>query len=215
MARLTLSELAAVEGTDKVDKHHTFAGQSYMDVYEKYFARWRDRPVSLLEIGVKRGASIRVWERYFEFPQHVVGFDYDERCAALKFEMATIVIGDQEKPADLDRAVDAGGGGFDIIIDDGSHVNRLILASFHHLWPYVKPGGLYVLEDMKTTYLGDRLTSEQRRGNWRGRNIPETERNDRGEMNRLLLDIIADMDHLTGSVRALHAHPMTYVLEKV
>jgi hypothetical protein len=215
VARLSLTEIGRQEGTDKVDKHHTFQGECYLDVYEKYFAKWRDEPVSLLEIGVKRGASIRTWERFFDYSPIIVGFDYDPRCANVNYKTARIICGDQENPADLDRAVDAGGGGFDIIIDDGSHVNRLTLASFRHLWKYVRPGGLYVLEDMKCTYLGDRLVSEQKRGNWRGRNIPETEQNNRADFDEFLRGIIEVMDHLGGSVRALHLHPMTYVLEKV
>ena len=211
-----LKQLGQKHGTDKVDVHHTFQGRNYMDIYEQYFCRWKSVPVSILEIGVKRGASIRVWEDYFEHPAAaVVGFDYDARCADVKYRKARIVIGDQEKPEDLDRAVDAGGGKFDIIIDDGSHVNRLTIASFKHLWKYVRSGGIYVLEDMKCTYLGDRLVSEQKRGNWRGRNIPETECNDRWTIDSLLLNMVDTMDHLEGSVRAMHLHPMTYVLEKV
>ena len=40
-------------------------------------------------------------------------------------------------------------GDFDFIIDDGGHKNPQILASFNTLWPTVKPGGLYFIEDLQ------------------------------------------------------------------
>ena len=43
-------------------------------------------------------------------------------------------------------------GPFDIVIDDGSHVNRHVHHSFRTLWPHLAPGGLYVVEDLQTSY---------------------------------------------------------------
>lgn len=210
----TLRDLGHRHKTDKVDVHHTFKGETYMEVYAKYFEPIRDKPISILEIGIKKGASLRVWEDYFTHPQSVVvGIDI---APAPVFERAHAVIGDQANPTVLEKAIaHANGRKFDIVIDDGSHINRLTLASQRYLWPHLKSGGYYVLEDMKCTYLGDGLVSEMRRGGWKYDYVPESETNDRSTIDRLLLKTVREMDHLRGDVRAIHMHPMTYVIEKV
>jgi hypothetical protein len=43
-------------------------------------------------------------------------------------------------------------GPLDIIIDDGSHINRDVLTSFHYLFPGLRTGGFYVIEDLQTAY---------------------------------------------------------------
>ena len=43
-------------------------------------------------------------------------------------------------------------GPFDIIIDDGSHFQEHIFTSFNILWPFLNPGGIYVIEDLATAY---------------------------------------------------------------
>ena len=37
----------------------------YFDIYERHFGRYRDRPIRMLEIGVFRGGSLRMWKEYF------------------------------------------------------------------------------------------------------------------------------------------------------
>ena len=43
-------------------------------------------------------------------------------------------------------------GPFDIIIDDGSHVNEHQILTFEYLFPKLKPGGVYIVEDIHTSY---------------------------------------------------------------
>lgn len=43
-------------------------------------------------------------------------------------------------------------GGFDIIIDDGSHCNNHVIATFKILFPLLKLGGIYAIEDLQTSY---------------------------------------------------------------
>lgn len=47
-------------GTDKGDAGHSHQGESYLDIYERYLASWRNREIRLLELGVKKGASLRM-----------------------------------------------------------------------------------------------------------------------------------------------------------
>jgi len=41
---------------------------------------------------------------------------------------------------------------FDVVLDDGSHRCSHQIKSFEALWPYVAPGGLYIIEDVFTSY---------------------------------------------------------------
>ena len=54
----------------------------YFDIYTRHFERFRDRPIRMLEIGVFRGGSLRMWKEYFHQDSTIVGIDIDESCAA-------------------------------------------------------------------------------------------------------------------------------------
>merc|ERR1711918_218223 len=60
-----------------------------------------------------------------------------------------VLVGDQEHPEVLQGWIKESGGMFDVVIDDGGHTNKQIKTSFDYLWPHVKPGGLYFLEDLQ------------------------------------------------------------------
>jgi len=62
-----------------------------------------------------------------------------------------VLKGDQSDPAFLAELA-AETGPLDIVVDDGSHCSSDIITSFKHLFPHVRMGGLYVIEDMQTSY---------------------------------------------------------------
>jgi SAM-dependent methyltransferase len=145
--RETLAEIGKEFDTDK---GHWGA---YMDCYERHFARLRDKPVRLLELGVHRGGSLLMWQRYFRLGL-IVGVDiagapFKEMPDRLRFYQ-----GAQDDVAFLDGiARECASEGFDIIIDDASHIGKLARTSFKHLFErHLKPGGLYVIEDWGTGY---------------------------------------------------------------
>ncbi|MBB6474929.1 class I SAM-dependent methyltransferase [Sphaerisporangium rubeum] len=146
-----LDRLATRYGTDKYGTLHW-----YTPHYARYLAPLRDRPVRLLEIGVggyqdpaAGGASLRMWQRYF--PRGLIyGLDLFGKTGVRGPRIRTLQ-GDQGDPAAL-RALAAEHGPFDIVIDDGSHLNEHVLLSLRELFPHVRPGGLYVVEDTQTSY---------------------------------------------------------------
>ena len=82
-----LAEIGRIHGTDKVDQNHTFNNLSYLDIYERYFEKFKDRDVSILEIGVRAGESLRTWKSYlvgisrFQFlPIGLTSFYDDVMC---------------------------------------------------------------------------------------------------------------------------------------
>jgi hypothetical protein len=123
----------------------------YLEAYDKNFSRYRNTSVKMLEIGVFQGGSLELWREYFGPQATIFGVDIDPECANRVNEPNQVRIGSQDDAAFLVQVVEEMGAP-DIILDDGSHVSRHQLASFSILFPLLKDGGLYVIEDLHTAY---------------------------------------------------------------
>ncbi len=131
---------------------------NYFDSYEALFSRFRGKAPRVLEIGVDRGGSLVLWQKYFGADSQIVGIDINPDCAAFNDPAngVHVRIGSQDDPKFLGAVVDEFGP-FDIIIDDGSHVVSHQIASFNALFDRgVKTGGIYMVEDLETSYWGKR-----------------------------------------------------------
>lgn len=145
-----LTALAKVYKSDKWGHHF------YTPVYQSLFDPLRTKPVRLLEIGVggyanprHGGDSIRMWKRFFP-KGHITTIDiYDKQV--VNERRIHFLQGNQTDPEFLQK-VSASTGPFDIIIDDGSHVQSHIIKSYETLFPLMKPGGIYIIEDTQTAY---------------------------------------------------------------
>jgi hypothetical protein len=135
----------------------------YLDLYERHFARFRGRTVRMLEIGVSEGGSLDLWRGYFGAEATIFGIDVDPACAAKVEPPNQVRIGSQADPAFL-RSVVAEMGAPDIVLDDGSHIGRDQRASFETLFPLLRDGGLYVIEDLSTSYWPGHEGGWRRRG---------------------------------------------------
>jgi demethylmacrocin O-methyltransferase len=146
-----LGALCSASGSDKWASFHWYTGH-----YEREFAPYRDEPVRILEIGIGGfdgdlgGGSLRMWKRYFHRGQ-VFGIDLFDK-SALDEPRLTALVCDQSDPEAL-AALAREHGPFDIVIDDGSHENEHVRISFDALFPHLRSGGLYVIEDMQTAYI--------------------------------------------------------------
>ncbi len=126
-------------GTDKEDPHN-YSTSAYYDL----FTPIADRVTSVLEIGVFTGESLRAWRDFF--PQaSVVGLDCHPMAG--DSERIRVVAGDQGSPGDL-RRLGEDFGPFDLVIDDGSHQLKHQLTSLLYLWQFIRPGGMYIIEDI-------------------------------------------------------------------
>jgi hypothetical protein len=146
-----MGRLLYMFGSDK----HTPGWHSYGRTYGGLFRRWKYRPVKLLEIGIGGyrgslgGRSLLAWEAFFPFGTVVAGDIVPKQ--ELAGPRRRIVQLDQSSPADLD-ALAGREAPFDIIIDDGSHFNAHQILTFRHLWSGLKDGGVYVVEDVQTSF---------------------------------------------------------------
>jgi len=157
---MKLEEIAVKYGTDKQCQN----GHGYVEFYEKYFEPMMNDNITLLELGVREGWSTNMWVEYFPNGQ-IWGIDNDKEGLCPKsFENPRIhfSMGSQDDESFLSNICEDVGG-FDVIIDDASHISKLSIRSFEILFPHVKPGGLYIIEDLHvchlTEYNPDRLST--------------------------------------------------------
>jgi SAM-dependent methyltransferase len=123
----------------------------YFPAYEAHFARFVNRPLTMLEIGCGDGGGLQLWKRYFGPFARIIGLDIEPKCADYQEDQITVRIGNQSDTGFLNRILEEFGPP-DVIIDDGSHVMKDITASFTHLYPRMSPNGVYVVEDLHTAY---------------------------------------------------------------
>ena len=126
---------------------------SYLPVYEEAFAPLRDRKVSLLEIGIQNGGSLEIYSKYFPSFEKLVGCDINPGCSKLSYQdpRIRVVVGDANTD-EIETKILEISNAFDIILDDGSHTSADIIRSFARYWKHVRPGGIFVAEDLHCSY---------------------------------------------------------------
>lgn len=135
--------------TDKI-------GNRYLEHYDPLMTPLAGQAVKLLEIGVYKGGSLLLWRDYFPRGT-IVGIDAKLPAGMVSGDRIHLFEGSQADTAFLSRVAGATApDGFDIIIDDASHVGELTRRAFWHLFDrHLKPGGLYIIEDWGTGYWDD------------------------------------------------------------
>ena len=148
--RRNLRRLAQIYGSDKWGNHW------YCQHYERHFSEMRNKPLTLLEIGIggyddprSGGRSLRMWRRYFRRGR-IYGIDLADKSPHNARRIRTFR-GDQTDCEFLCQVI-AEIGKPDIIIDDGSHINSHVISTFEFLFPLLADNGVYVVEDTQTSY---------------------------------------------------------------
>lgn len=147
----------------------------YTSVYHTLFNPLRDQPITFLEIGIgtmiqgvhssmvgyarenyKPGGSLRAWRDYF--PKGTIyGADVQPDTQFIDEPRITTYLCDSTDPAQVaDFIAKLDNVKFDIIIDDGSHIDSNQLKTLANFYPHVKENGIYIVEDI---YPGSSLSS--------------------------------------------------------
>jgi hypothetical protein len=137
----------------------------YFDIYDRHFKRYRNQETVILEIGVSQGGSLQMWKNYFGEKAKIFGIDIDPRCKTLEEENVRILIGSQSDRKFL-RKVKQQIPPIDILIDDGGHMMDQQIVSFEELFPHVKEDGVYLCEDLHTSYWLNFGGGHKRRGSF-------------------------------------------------
>jgi hypothetical protein len=119
--------------------------------------------VVVLEIGVSQGGSLQMWKNYFGEKAKIFGIDIDPRCKALEEENIQILTGSQSDRKFL-REVKQHIPPIDILVDDGGHMMIQQIVSFEELFPHIKDDGIYLCEDLHTSYWLNWGGGHKRRG---------------------------------------------------
>lgn len=123
----------------------------YFDIYHRHFDKFRGKQITILEFGVSHGGSLQMWKHYFGRKARIIGVDINPECKHLTEPQVEIFIGSQEDPEFL-RKLMKEVGEVDIIIDDGGHTMLQQLTTFEETYSCVRPGGVYLAEDLHTSY---------------------------------------------------------------
>jgi hypothetical protein len=144
----TLDEIAKITGTDKSSDIH-----NYCVKYEKYLPFERTQPLRILEVGVLTGKSLGMWSAFYENAECVVGIDINPQCKQYENSAKNIFIeiGSQNDETFL-STVKQKYKSFDLIIDDGSHMQDHMVFTFKSLFNALKSGGVYIVEDTCCAY---------------------------------------------------------------
>lgn len=123
----------------------------YFEIYDRHLSRYRNTDVHVVEFGVFKGGSLQMWKHYFGPHAHIYGVDINEECKQFEEEQVQIHIGDQENREflrDLAQHIPR----IDILIDDGGHTMKQQIATFEELYPLIAEDGIYIGEDLHTSY---------------------------------------------------------------
>jgi len=127
----------------------------YFNVYEKHLHKFKNKSPKVLEIGVRSGGSLELWNHYFGRGSKIYGVDNDPKVLELRFDFEPdIELGDQEDK-DFWKRYTEKRGFFDIIIDDGGHYMSQQENSLISLFNKLNYGGVYIIEDTHTSYWND------------------------------------------------------------
>lgn len=123
----------------------------YFEIYHRHFQRFRDRKITLLEIGIYQGGSLQMWRDYFGPKARIIGVDINPRVRQLAEPGIEIEVGDQTDREFL-RGLRKRIGSVDILIDDGGHSMIQQLTTLEELYDSVAEDGVYLVEDLHTSY---------------------------------------------------------------
>lgn len=182
----------------------------YFEIYERHFSRFRGNDITLVEFGVSQGGSLQMWKNYFGPNAKIYGIDINPHCKSLEDNQIEIIIGDQENRGFL-KSLSNYIPKIDILIDDGGHTMSQQIATFEILFPRIDKNGVYLCEDLHTSYWKRWGGGYKRRGTFI-------------EYSKNFIDYInawhsyqpkkLNVSEFTKSVHSLHYYDSILVIEK-
>ncbi|MDB5231622.1 MAG: class SAM-dependent methyltransferase [Chitinophagaceae bacterium] len=124
---------------------------NYFEVYERYFEKYRNTDVIFFEIGIAHGGSLQMWRKYFGEKAIIIAVDVNPECKQFEEGNTHVFIGSQDDAIFLNE-LKGKLPRVDILLDDGGHTMKQQLVTFEHMFDFVKSDGLYVCEDLHTSY---------------------------------------------------------------
>jgi hypothetical protein len=139
---------------EKLDLH---AGKfdTYFDVYEQHFSKFVGKKPVVVEVGIYKGGSAKMWKEYFGPGATIIGIDVNEElCSQYTTPGCEQVFGDQGKIEFWQKFFETHPD-IDVFIDDGGHHQFQQINTLYSVWPHMNQGGVYLCEDTHTSYWPD------------------------------------------------------------
>lgn len=129
--------------------------ENFIETYDEKFSRLKNKKhLRILELGVASGGSLSLWEQYFSNASLILGVDKDlNKCRVQSNQKIKLVEGDLSNVQTYNTIKMY--GGFDLIIDDGSHRGDDIITAFGNLFPVLREDGYYCIENLYYTGSGE------------------------------------------------------------
>jgi hypothetical protein len=125
-----------------------------LDAYQRHFAEFIGKPLSLVEVGVQSGGSLLMWQNVFGKQVKLYGLDINPQCKKFQDTNVDIIIGDQGDWNMWTAFTQALSTGLTILVDDGSHLAPHMVTTMTAVYPHLLPGGYAAIEDIHgITYL--------------------------------------------------------------
>lgn len=151
-----LEELGVKYNTDKAGMYKRkggfVKGHDYLKYYEMFLEPLREKAFTLIELGCYTGASLKMWKEYFPHGD-IIGVDLNEKLVSLEEERISFVCSDAVAE-DLPEKLSKFGQNIMCIIDDCSHAWGDQRRTFEMLFPMLKSGGYYIIEDLECGAMG-------------------------------------------------------------
>lgn len=151
-----LDELGLKYNTDKASKYNlrdnVITGHDYLRQYEIFLSTLREDKFMLVELGCFTGASLKMWKEYFPYA-HIVGVDLNSKLSSLEEDRISFICSDAVADTLPDK-LSAYNEDILCILDDCSHAWGDQRRSFEMLFPLLKSGGYYIIEDLECGTMG-------------------------------------------------------------
>ena len=133
-------------------KFRSLKHSNYFDIYDEVFEKYKDKKITLVEIGVTNGGSLMMWREYFGDNANIIGIDFNPSAKKWEDYGFKIYIGDQSDPSFWNN-VFSQVGKIDILVDDGGHTNQQQIMTFDSCYKNIKDDGIIFFEDTHCSYL--------------------------------------------------------------
>lgn len=162
---IKLKKISDIDGESKKVNHNsetfnifskvklfTMKWESYFQVYDKIFKKYKDQKVTFVEVGVSGGGSLFIWREYFGKQARIIGIDFNPAAKKLEKYGFEIFIGNQSDKnfwKEFYRKI----GKIDILFDDGGHKNIQQISTVENSLEHINDNGIIVVEDTHTSFL--------------------------------------------------------------
>lgn len=132
----------------------SYKHSTYFQVYEELLTPYRNKKITFVEVGVLNGGSLFMWRDFFGPEVRIIGVDFNPLAKRWEQDGFEIHIGSQSDP-EFWREFFSSVGMVDVLLDDGGHTNEQQIVTTHQAIPFIKDGGLLIVEDVHASYFKD------------------------------------------------------------